>query len=234
MPRDRKGITRKSSGQYEDPAKFFVVAAEGTETEYQYFEQISIHITRLQLSHLVKVEPLKREDTKSDFRRVIRQLDDYRRKYMLNADDELWCLIDRDRILPKNASEAGRLCRQKKYEFCLSSPCFEIWLLLHIKDLTDFTRDELQELLENRKTTASKTVLEHTLNEATKTVLGKAYHKNNPPPELLQYLPIAIHRAFLNQLDTKHWTLTDFCTRVHVLVQRIFKAELPDYKIPLI
>lgn len=234
MPRDRKGITRLSGRQRKDPVVFFVIASEGTETEPSYFEHISSLLSQLSIGRLVKVEPLRRSDHDISFTRVIKQLDDYKQIYSLKSGDELWCLMDRDKIPIKHAVQAQQQCGQKKYEFCLSTPSFEIWLLLHLRDFTDFTQDQLNALLKNRKINASKTVLEHTLNEATKTTLGIAYHKNDPPPKILEYLPIAMHRAFSNQLDTRHWTFTDFCTRVHVLVQRIFKAEPPDYNIPQI
>lgn len=232
MPRDRKGITRSSGRQRKDPVTFYVIASEGTETEPAYFEYVSILLSRLSIGRLIKVEPLRRSDSDSSFIRVIKQLDDYKRMYSLKAGDELWCLIDRDNIPIKNAAQAAKLCSQKNYEFCLSTPCFELWLLLHFKDLSAFTADELNGFLENKKRIASRTVLEHALNEEIKTVLGKSYSKSSLPPELLEYLPVAMQRAFSGRLDSNHWTFTALCTRVHVLVQRIFNAEPPDYKIP--
>lgn len=231
MPRDRKGITQTRGNQRKDPTVFFVIAFEGTETEPFYFELISGLLSKLRIGRLIKVEPLRRLNKASSFKDVIKQLDDHKRTYSLKKDDELWCLIDRDNIPEKNAAQAHKLCKQKKYEFCLTSPCFELWLLLHFKDLSDFSPEELQSFLKNRKINSSKTVLEHQLNNETNSAFGKSYHKNAPPPELMDYMSLAMQRAFSNQLE-KDWTFEDFCTRVHELVQRIFKSEPPDYKIP--
>lgn len=121
MPRDRKGIVRKSGNQRKDPRTFFVIASEGTKTEPIYFDLISQKLRSLPIGRVVKVEALFRTDTDSSFKRVIQQLDEYKKKYTLKNDDELWCLIDRDRIPERNAAEASRLCRQKGYEFSLTS-----------------------------------------------------------------------------------------------------------------
>lgn len=232
MPRDKKGIIRKSGGQSKDPTKYFVIASEGTETEPGYFEMIAEYVTKLSIGRLVKIEPLRRADTDSSFRRVIQQLDEYKRSYMLKTSDEMWCLIDRDRIPPANIAEADQLCRQKGYYFCLTSPCFELWLLLHLKDLTDFSQQEQLDILANRKT-GNRTYIERKLSELCMDAFGLAYHKNNPPAALLQHIPAAISRSFNHLLDDKHWTHADFCTLIHLLVQRIFDAQGPDYHIPM-
>lgn len=231
MPRDRKGIIRKSGNQRKDPVTFFVIASEGTKTEPYYFGLLSKKIQTLPLGRIIKVEVLERMDTDSSFKRVIHQLDDYRKKYTLKHGDELWCLIDRDRIPEKNAAEASRLCRQKNYEFCLTSPCFELWLLLHVKNLSDFNQAEKQQLLGNKYVNASRTFAEQALHESLLAQHNTAYRKNALPAEILIHLPMAIQRAFHEQLDEKHWTFHDFCTRVHILMQRIFQADPPDFNV---
>lgn len=230
MPRDSRGITRKSGGQRKDPTVYYIIASEGTETEPGYFELISGVLSSMPLGRLVKVEPLRRQDTNSSFKRVIQQLDDYRNKYMLKGNDELWCLIDKDRIPVRNIAEADRLCRQKGYEFCLTTPCFELWLVLHIKDPTNITPEEITKILENRKV-GNRSYMEIYLNDLCMNEWGCGYRKNNPPSQLIDNIPFAIQRAFVFQLEEKHWSLTEFCTRLHILIQRIFNVDPPNYLI---
>ncbi len=194
MPRERKGLVRKSGGQSKDPYVIFVIAAEGSDTEILYFRQIKSLLERLQLGRLVKVEPLERreimnkagksvKDTRSSAKDVIELLDGYRNKYSIKEGDELWCVIDRDRWPVKNIAAAARSCRQRNYEFSMTTPCFELWLLLHLPDLT-------------------------------------------------MRIPNATQQAFCLALEAKHWREDRFCTRLHLLVKRIFKLEAPDYHLP--
>lgn len=45
-------------------------------------------------------------------------------------------VIDRDKWEIKMLSEIQSKCKQKGIGLCISNPCFEIWLILHYKDLT--------------------------------------------------------------------------------------------------
>ena len=244
MPRERKGLVRKSGGQSKDPYIIFVVAAEGSDTELRYFQQIKSLLERLQLDRLVKLEPLERpmrwsksgipeKDTRSSAEAVVALLDDYRNKYSIAAEDELWCVIDRDRWLTRNIAATAQSCRQKGYEFCMTTPCFEFWLLLHVRQFQIFSGDEQNALLSNRRdTSGNRTRSEHELNEALKSIQLGAYRKNNLP-DLTPYIPTAVRQAFDLALEDGHWREDRFCTRLHLLLQRIFSLESPRYELPV-
>ena len=38
----------------------------------------------------------------------------------------------------------------------MSNPCFEIWLILHLKELSEFTQEEQNLIFENAKVSKSK------------------------------------------------------------------------------
>jgi RloB-like protein len=157
MPRIRRGTIRRSYGQIKDPRTFFFIASEGTETEVAYFDMINQYVkSQPQLNLKVAVEILQRNETASAPRNVIKVLDQKIKEFVIKEGDELWLLIDRDRWKLEMLAEVARLCRQKNYEFCLSTPCFEFWLLLHLTDLDNYADDEKAKLLANQRDEISK------------------------------------------------------------------------------
>jgi len=234
MPRERKGLVRKSGGQSKDPYVIFVLAAEGEVTEVLYFQQIKASLENLRIGRLVKIEPLERpKGTSGDAQDVIKTLDEYRQKYTLKEGDELWCLIDRDNIKVRNIVEADKHCREKGYEFCMTTPCFELWLLLHLRDITEFPPEQRSALLLNKRDNpGNRTCLEHELNISVKNAGGTSYRKDYVSPVFLHQIPIAVSRAFEMRLEEHHWSTNQFCTRLHLLLQRIFKLESPHFTLP--
>jgi len=235
MPRERKGIIRKSGGQSKDPYVIFVIASEGTNTEPAYFDLIGNYLKTCSLGRLVKIESLKRaelasgKDTDSYYLRVIGLLDEYKEKYLIKEGDELWCLIDRDKWTQRSLADANKLCGQKGYQFCLTSPCFEFWLLLHFKHLNDFSATDQNVLLENRKIRHKETSCSLELSKVLKMEIGEGFRKNRIHPVFLQNLPLAVRRAFELKLEENHWRLDKFCTRIHLLIGNILQMEPPQY-----
>ncbi|MEV5198866.1 RloB family protein [Streptomyces sp. NPDC053720] len=53
--------------------------------------------------------------------------------------DEVWCVIDVEAPVPHEGLTAAlKLARQHGVEVALSNPCFELWLLLHFKDMSGY------------------------------------------------------------------------------------------------
>ena len=165
MTRVRKEFNRKSANR---DARLFVIAAEGQKTETKYFNDLK----RLFRNPRIQVEVLQRPELQSSHsspRDVITMLDGFRREYKLKADDELWLLIDRDRQSwnKKQISEIAQLCHQKKYFLALSNPCFELWLLLHVKDFSEYSTGKLDELFRNPKVNKKRNLIEKEIIHAT-------------------------------------------------------------------
>lgn len=51
--------------------------------------------------------------------------------------DQIWLVMDVDRWKENQLFEIAELCLRERWGFALSNPCFEVWLLLHIKDIQD-------------------------------------------------------------------------------------------------
>ncbi len=226
MPRERKGITPRKS-QTKEVRKFFVIAAEGEATEKIYFEALQVWLkTNWQANSqnpIVKIEFLERtakDKSKSSAAEVITQLDNYKKQYAIEEQDELWLVLDRDRqnFKLKNLSEIVQLCKQKSYELAITNPCFEFWLLLHLADYKNY--DE-KDLLENKpKTTNSKRFLETALTK----LLGNYNKSNYDAKKCLATIDLAINQAQALDLQANEtWHENRIGTRLHILVGNILK-----------
>jgi hypothetical protein len=111
-----------------------IIATEGTVTEVEYFTQLNDAAILSSNKFQIKVIPPVND--RSSPNHVLGLLTDFKKKYQIKGEDELWMVIDRDKWEIKMLSEIQSKCKQKGIGLCISNPCFEIWLILHYKDLT--------------------------------------------------------------------------------------------------
>lgn len=158
--RIRKDFTRLEGNK---SARLVVIAAEGYETENIYFEAMKSEMRAAN----VHVEVLRRNnDGESSPEHVYEQIKGFMHEYNIEDDDELWIVIDRDRWTGKMLSGVARLCSQNKnLRFCVSNPCFELWLLLHLDDVSLYSEEEKNNITANRKCSRHKSWLKHKLSE---------------------------------------------------------------------
>jgi hypothetical protein len=196
-------------------AKLIVIAAEGTQTEKKYFEAV-VSAEKFR-NPKVHVKVLERLSTASDPAKVMEQLDGFRREFSLNRYDELWMVIDFDRWGEQKLGAIAQACRQKEYLLAVSNPCFELWLLLHVCRLSDYTAEELERLLQNEKVGRDRRAIEMELVR----LLG-SYNKGNP--DCSRFLPsveTAIAQAQTLDTNPEHRWPNDLGTRVYLVVKTI-------------
>ncbi len=182
--RQRKDFTRREG---EISPRLIVIAAEGKDTENIYFEAMK---SRLCASN-VQVEVLKRGDNNSSPENVYSQIDDFKKEYNIEDDDELWVVIDRDRWTEKMLSFVAQHCySDSNLRFCVSNPCFELWLLLHLEDVAEYSDEDRKGLAENRKTNDVTW-----LKRKMKDITGHYTESNYDAYELLKSIEDAITRA---------------------------------------
>ena len=129
-------------------ARLVVIAGEGRYTESIYFNAVKNELR----APNVHVEVLDRNSDESSPESVHRQVADFMRQYNIEDDDELWLVIDRDRWQERMLSQVAQLCAQNSHlHFCMSNPCFELWLLLHIEDVEQYDDETKNALLQNKK-----------------------------------------------------------------------------------
>jgi hypothetical protein len=163
MPREPNPLIRP--GGHFDAEKLFVLSYEGTVTEKKYFQDFRAS-EYFNNNGLIEIVPLKRAKGKgaSDPFSVKRLLNWAKEAYGFKISDEFWLIIDRDdwEIIHKlSFDDLVVACKKEKnFYLALSNPCFEIGLILHLKNISDFTKSEQNSLLENAKINQSKNYID--------------------------------------------------------------------------
>ena len=215
MGRERREFKRPKFKR--DINQLCIIATEGQKTEIKYFSKLSNEFCPPRNKIYIEILPKLTSDSAPIA--VIRMLDEFKKDYILRDDDELWMVIDRDKQSWTHAaiSQVARQCYQKDYFLALSNPAFEVWLLLHVKDFSEYTRDEIEELFQNKRNRSHRTRLEKELI----TICG-SYNKKNP--NLDHYFPY-IHSAVQrgkNLMEQPNERWPDYLgTHVWKLVKRI-------------
>lgn len=158
MPRERSDFFRESSTTEKE--KIIVLAFEGNKTEEQYFSAIK-ESTKFN-KELIYLHLLKRKkgDTNSAPKHVFNKLKkEARDEFNFDSKDELWMIIDTDQW--NNLPEIVDTCEKLKNMYvAVSNPCFELWLLLHIKDVSEYSTNELNDIFENKKVSKNRNYIE--------------------------------------------------------------------------
>ena len=195
MPREPLPLIR--SGGFKNAEKLYVLAFEGTVSEKKYFEDFR-NSEYFNLSGLIETVPLKRKkgDGASDPFSVKKLLKTAKTEYSFKLSDEFWLIIDRDDWQTKHKIDFEKLvkeCKEEKNFFlAMSNHCFEIWLILHLKDLQDFTKEEQDCILANKKL-GNKNYIDKILED----LQGKGYNKRPNTYIFLPFTKNAIERAKL-------------------------------------
>lgn len=211
MGRIRREFIRRED---ELTPKLFIITTEGTKTEPKYFNDLA----QFYNNSKVHVEVLNREKGGTSPRQLISMLDSFCDVYQVGKEDELWIIMDRDKQTwtERQLSEVARLCNQKlNYFLGVSNPSFELWLILHYKDISDYSESEQRLLLENRKV-GNRTKVKKELSD-----LIRGYNESNlNTSKFLGKELIAIRRARRIDNLQERWP-NSLGTRVYLLVERI-------------
>ena len=132
-------------------ARLIVIASEGKDTERIYFKALAKEYTNPRV-HVHILERSVDEQNNSSPEYVLKQLNGYKSLYDLEADDELWLVVDKDQWKDKMLSCVAMECAlEVSMHMALSNPCFELWLLLHLEDAVSLTPEEQMLWKENRR-----------------------------------------------------------------------------------
>jgi hypothetical protein len=217
MPRERKEFIRKSD--VTDREKLFLLAYEGNETEPAYFEALKKDY-RFN-GEILEIVSLKRDknDTKSAPKYVFETLKSIKDENNLGTKDELWMIIDQDRNRTNIEKYSTKCKSEPNFHFALSNPCFEFWLLLHLKDITAFSEEELKLIFENRKVSNNKTYLKKLLSN----ILPDGYNEANLRPErFLPQLEMAIKQAKSRAIEGEDYPI-NLGSDIYKLIEKVIK-----------
>lgn len=214
MPEKRHFPPRRRPSGLRD-ARLIVIAAEGTHTEKAYFEELAAAYH----NSSVHVEVLDHPTTASAPEHILALLDGFLKANKIRPGyDELWLVVDVDRWGEEKLSNTAALCLQKTYQFAVSNPCFEIWLLLHLRSLDEYDEATLAEFRLNQKIN-DRTRLDRELVN----LLG-GYNKSKPD-RFLPHVEIAITRAQQLDLYPDHRWPHDLGSRVYLLAARVIARQ---------
>lgn len=108
--------------------KMFVIAMEGTKTEPQYFAIFNNQQSVIRLNCL-------KGGNGSSPTQVLKRMEDYLEQEELRSSDEAWLVVDKDQWTDEQLGQLHAWAQtSNNYNFALSNPKFEYWLLLHFED----------------------------------------------------------------------------------------------------
>lgn len=176
----------------------FLIVCEGEQTEPNYFRAFQVP------GLVVKIEDVNRRGRALvEKAEQLREDDDY---------DQVWCVFDRDDLLPGQINEAHQRAGQLGIGVAFSNQAFELWFLLHFDyHNTAITRRDYCERLEQR--------------------LQREYDKASPNMYelLLTQQPVASANARRLLALYEPWRPAehDPSTTVHLLVEELNKHRRP-------
>ena len=151
------------------------------------------------------------------------QLNDYKEQYALEADDELWLVIDKDRWTEAMLSRVATECAQDDFmHMALSNPCIELWLLLHLVDATTLSLEEQQQWLENRRNSRRT---DPYLKIRLRQEMGSYHESAYDAQMLIAHVEEAIARAkALDKNLADRWPQS-LGTRVYLLAESVMNRK---------
>jgi hypothetical protein len=180
-------------------AQLFVIATEGAKTEkcyFNFFKDSRIHIEVIETG----------EKNDSAPQHVLNRLNDFAQKYDFGEEDQLWLVLDVDRWPKQNLKQVCSESIQKKYRLAISNPCFEVWLWLHLDDLSPNNRtcDDFE--------------------KALRSTLGSYNSSNLNRDHFFPYIQDAINRAKMLHPNTQEYWPSTIGSHVYRVVEQICQA----------
>lgn len=223
MPRERT-ILKRISGVL-NPEKFIVIASEGTRTEYKYFNQLaaSEYFNNAGKIELYQIKHPAGLGNPLQLRTQIRAI---KRENNFKPTDEFYMVIDTDdwkSFLRKHNhtfdSFIDDSLQQDNVQVLVSNPCFEMWLILHLKKMEELTAEQRELLLLN----PTVDDIPYAKQLFSDLIPGNRGYSGTPSPHVFLnrvYDAIANANEITNPRDKYPKQLGSY---VHVLVQRIVK-----------
>lgn len=155
---------------------------------------------------------------------VKKLLQEAKKEYRFKVTDEFWLIIDRDdweEIHNHNFDKLVDDCKKETNFFlAMSNPCFEIWLILHLKDINEFNEEKKRMLTTNERNSNSKNYIDIVLSE----IQGRGYNKRPNPRIFLPLTKTAISRA--KELDIENQDYPkQLGTHIYKLIEKLITYE---------
>lgn len=195
MPRESTPLVRKSG--FLEAEKFYILAYEGDVTEKKYFEDLR-QSSMFNDSGSIETIPLKKEcnggNSPLDVKKLLSKA---KAEYNFRATDEFWLIIDRDDWEKIHHVDFNALyddCeKEKNFFIALSNPCFEFWLILHLRKLEDIADGDREKILENAKVSVKHNYIDLYLADCIGD--GRGYTKRPKASVFMPKVKVAVENA---------------------------------------
>jgi hypothetical protein len=220
MPREPIPLIRK--GGFKDAEKLYILSFEGEKTEVKYFNNFR-QSELFNDSGIIEIVPLKRTaNTGTDPLSVKRLLKKAKADYKFEKSDEFWLIVDRDDWETIHKIDFDQLVidcnKEGNFFLAMSNPCFEIWLIVHLKDITEYSEEEQNKLLENASVSRKKNHIDIVIGD----LQGIGYNKNPNPETFLPLTKTAIKRAKDIDIVTEPYP-KNLGTHIYKLIEKLLK-----------
>lgn len=222
MPRESTPLVRKSG--FLEAEKFYILAYEGDVTEKKYFEDLR-QSSMFNDSGSIETIPLKKENNGGNSPLDVKKLlSKAKSEYNFRATDEFWLIIDRDdweRIHHVDFNALYDDCeKEKNFFIALSNPCFEFWLILHLRKLEDIADSDREKILENAKVSVKHNYIDLYLADCIGD--GRGYTKRSKASVFMPKVKVAVENARLIR-DLGERISGGLSTDVYKLVEKLIK-----------
>lgn len=220
MPREPIPLIRK--GGFLDAEKLFVLSYEGTISEKKYFNDFRESVF-FNDSGLIEIVPLKKEkNSGTDPLSVKNLLKKAKHSYNFKKTDEFWLIIDRDHWETIHKIDFDKLVadcnKEDNFFLAMSNPCFEIWLIMHLKDINEYNEEKVGLLLENPSKSRKKNYIDVVLGD----LQGRDYNKRPNPEIFLPLTKTAIERAKKLDITNDPYPKT-LGSHIYKLIEKLLK-----------
>lgn len=160
--------TRISIAKDIEPKKVIVIACEDENVQPTYFNIIK-EVFKIPTITEVYILPCINGKSAPEHlcNNLKKYIDENKNKYDFDERDEFWIVIDRES--PTHVCHEKLLTKLKdcedfgnNFKVGVTNPLFELWLLLHVDDLSNYNQAEL---FENKKVSISKRFIDKKLSE---------------------------------------------------------------------
>lgn len=220
MSRMRKSFER---GENFRDAKLICIAVEGAITEKMYFELLAASCQ----NRRTRVHVIPRKDTDSSPKHILSNIEKYFENYDKRLADDVYLVIDRDAWPDKMLADVEKTCFEKSYTLIMSNPCFELWFLLHIDDVSAYSREEKNKIKQNKRISRAKNAPKYLEKILSEKINGFDKWSETSINKLVPRVNIAIKNS--EKMDPpspeeRGWP-KHLCTQVHFVVKRIIKSD---------
>ena len=189
---------KRGRGKKRVPRYVLRVLTEGERTEPDY---LCVWVRRNARVHLDFAE---RGMTPGALVRLAKKhLGDQPRKRAARDFDEIWCVFDTDEH--ENLANAMEEARQCGIQVAVSNPCFELWLVLHVREQTAYiSRHDVQRLSNELGLSDGKRIA-----DAARNTLVEAFPTATERAQALDRRHAGNNRPARSNPSTDVWRLVD-------------------------